>query len=100
MSIGRTTRLLRSARAHATEAMATLERLSKVAEQETADAYEGLCYVQALTGGVILFETDCDGSERAHRIGRAWLRSNTFEGDAVRILTVDGEQLWDSREGS
>lgn len=36
--------------------------------------------------------------KKALRIARALVADNTFEGDYVRVITSDGELIWDSRK--
>ncbi len=48
------------------------------------------------SGAFILFEDSRADEGEAKKEARKLLKDPTFEGDSVRIITVDGELVWDS----
>jgi len=57
---------------------------------------DGDYVVQGLWSGRIVTEFSLDDEAEARREALALLRSPTFEGDSVRVITRDGDPVWHS----
>lgn len=60
--------------------------------------YEMYIIQGIMSGAFITEELSVDDEQQARTIGKGMLNNPTFEGDSVRIITRDGELVWDSKE--
>ncbi len=62
--------------------------------------YEMYIIQGIMSGAFITEELSVDDETQARLLGKGMLKSPTFEGDSVRIITRDGEMVWDSKDQS